>query len=649
MEKYDMGLNGAPDINTFVNIQSEKLKKCEQTFSSVFEFMFMLEDNVMAEYNDGNKIFSVTYGQCKSEISALSAKLAKKLDFVPKGSIVGLHMDNSVQWIVLFWSILRCGFKPLLMNKRLGEEVLNRVLEQNDVKAVVSDDLQFCVPTFEYGDIDKIKASDALADDCWADQIIFMSSGTSGKVKLCVYTGENICNQIYNARTIVESGREIQAHVEGKIKQLTFLPFYHVFGFLACYLWFAFFARTFVFLANFNSDTILKTVRKHKVTHIFAVPMLWTKIEEAAKKQIAARGEKLKNKFNRGLSLSNKLGSGAVGRAFAKKAFVEVREKIFGDSIRFMISGGGAISRKTLEFFNGIGYRLVNGFGMTEVGITSVELSSKNSLINSGTVGSPFDSVEYSEIDGELAVRGKSMASFIITDGEWEKTSPDQWFMTGDRGNEINGKWYVSGRKDDMIVTASGENVYPETVENNINIPEAEWVLLGIKDGDGSVSSQLIVSVRNRIDLGEVEDEVRTQLENNQMFRVVDGIKLTRTPLLLPNEFKLNRRRLREDIQSGRIVFWDRNRVAVADTDVDYIKHEIILAFEKALGRSVENTQYDSNFFYDLNGSSLGYFEVIEIVKAKFGINLLAEKSKAFYSVNDIYDYIKEKKSKVNV
>ena len=56
----------------------------------------------------------------------------------------------------------------------------------------------------------------------------------------------------------------------------------------------------------------------------------------------------------------------------------------------------------------------------------------------------------------------------------------------------------------------------------------------------------------------------------------------------------------------------------------------------------------NDNFFYDLDGTSLCYFELIEDIKSKFGINLLAEKSRAFYSVNDIYEFVKEKTEKKN-
>ena len=72
-----------------------------------------------------------------------------------------------------------------------------------------------------------------------------------------------------------------------QLKQLAFLPFYHVFGLFAVYFWFTFFGRTLVFLRDYSADTILKTCRRHQVTHIFAVPMLWHTIEKQVRAEVA--------------------------------------------------------------------------------------------------------------------------------------------------------------------------------------------------------------------------------------------------------------------------------------------------------------------------------------------------------------------------
>ncbi|MBR6469918.1 MAG: AMP-binding protein, partial [Lachnospiraceae bacterium] len=107
-----------------------------------------------------------------------------------------------------------------------------------------------------------------------------------------------------------------------------------------------------------------------------------------------------------------------LSRAFSRIAFRELRENIFGDSIRFLITGGSFIDPKVLAFFNGIGYRLANGYGMTEIGITSVELSPKRRWLCGGYVGAPMTHAEYRvDENGELLVRGKVLARYILDGG----------------------------------------------------------------------------------------------------------------------------------------------------------------------------------------------------------------------------------------
>ena len=642
MSKPDYGLGGAPDIKTFIKRRIDGLKKSSRTFRSLFDFVFSPEENVMAEYTDGNRIFTLTYGQCRQRTCELSDVIAEKLAEIPEKAVVGLYMDNRPEWIELFWALLRNGYIPLLMNKRLAKTTLENVLAENAVGAVITDSDSFSVPTYNYEAICGASPHKGLCKENWADEIIFMSSGTSANVKLCLYSGEKICRQIYNTEKVVLQSKEIRAHVDGRLKQLAFLPFYHVFGFLACYMWFAFFGRTFVFLNSQSGDAILKTVRKHKVTHIFAVPLLWTKIEAEAKKAIEKRGEKTVKKFEKALVLSEKLQNAGLGTGFARLAFREIRENIFGDSIRFMITGGGAVPNHTLRFFNGIGYRLVNGYGMTEIGISSVELSSKPRIINSGSVGQPFDSMEYKSVGGELAVRGGSMASCVVSCGKRQSLDEKEWFITEDLAAEDKYGWRLEGRKDDLVINASGENISPALIEKSLCVPGAEFALLGLPAADGTVRSVLLASLDGSRSPETVRSDIASALKKGDMYRQVDEIKLTKEPLIKGSEFKLNRRRIKEDILSGSIDFINEKTPIGGRSSPDGLKSQIAALFEKALGKAVPEEQYGANFFYDLDGSSLCYFGLVEEIKSRFGVDLLASGA-VYYSVNDVYAFIKEK------
>ena len=81
MSKKELGLDGHKSIDKFVNAQIEKLKKTNQNFSSLFEIMFSIKDNVMFEHTDGNKIFETTYGQCYDKIKLVTSNLIDKTKY----------------------------------------------------------------------------------------------------------------------------------------------------------------------------------------------------------------------------------------------------------------------------------------------------------------------------------------------------------------------------------------------------------------------------------------------------------------------------------------------------------------------------------------------------------------------------------------
>jgi long-subunit acyl-CoA synthetase (AMP-forming) len=117
-------IGGFDTIDRFVAYKIEEYRKQEKTLETLFEFMFSESDNVMAEITDGYRIKKTTYGQFKADILGAAPSLALELSYVPQGSMVGLYLSNSMDWIRIFWEIVVCGYRPLLMNMSLSDSVL---------------------------------------------------------------------------------------------------------------------------------------------------------------------------------------------------------------------------------------------------------------------------------------------------------------------------------------------------------------------------------------------------------------------------------------------------------------------------------------------------------------------------------------------
>lgn len=629
------------NIDEYVSYKSNKLREGECSFKALFDLMFSEKENVMWETNNGYRIISTTYGQVYEEIIKRANSLKEKLAHFNQGSIVGLYMQNSLDWIEMFWAILNCGFRPLLMNTRMAMSDLNAVVVQNNVVAVISDGAEFEVKTINEKEI--VQIDKAFEDVLFGDEILIMSSGTSSNVKICAYGPTQIKEQILNAEKIVKQSRLVKKHYNGQLKQLTFLPFYHIFGLAAMYMWFAFYARSFVYLKDMSPQCILNTIRRHEVTHVFAVPLFWDKVYEQAIKKIKERGEKTVKKLQKGLKISNALSCmPALARFFRKKAFKEVRENMFGESICFLISGGGAIKNEVLSFFNGIGYHLSNGYGMSEIGITSVELSEDNRVLNSASIGKPMPSVEYAiNENNELLVKGTSLCKYYTVDGKVVEIK-DEWFNTKDLAKFENGNYYLLGRTDDLIVSTSGENLNPNLIEDKLYVDNAKKICL-IGTGDiANAHPVLLVQVNRHLSTQKktaLVNDIKEKLKALDLVSEIKEIALVVEDLIKDNEFKLNRKRLASDFANGKLQIAIDKEDRKEDETLDELENQVMECFKKVLNKPITKT---SDFFLDAEGTSLDYFTLISYLQDEFEVIIPLSNNKKMTTVVDFCEYLKE-------
>ena len=637
-------IHGFSSIDAYVKYKIEKYSREEKNFASLFEMMFDETDNIMAEISDGYRVRKITYGEYKQSVLDIVPTVARVLSDVPKGEMVGLYMSNCLEWLQIFWAILAAGYSPLLMNTRLSDEVLEEVLTLYAVKGVISDGKQFSVKTVLKEEA--LVISEEVYTPCaFGEEVIFMSSGTTNNVKLCAYNGENFYYQICDSAHIIEKCPKIKQHYEGELKQLVLLPFCHVFGFIAVYLWFGFFSRTFVFPRDLNPDTIQRTVKKHKVTHLFAVPMVWEAVHKAAMRKIKERGEATYARFNRVINMTNRLG--AAGDFLAKRLLQEVREGLFGDSICFLITGGSDINAETLRFFNGIGYHLVNGYGMTEIGITSVERSSNQRIANTASIGAPFGFTEYSiDPDGILLVRGKTRAGRIMQNGGVTVTDYDAWFKTGDIMRCEDGRYYFGGREDDLIVCEDGENINPLLMEMQLQIPGVDRVCI-LRGRKGIAVIASIPGVFSDVKLKSIYEELTQRIAAAKLDGAVKRIVFTHEGLMRSGEFKLNRRKLAVRVEDGEIRTFDPRRIDEYVEELSAgLETEIAKHFAEVLGKDVSAIGPSDDFFRDLEGTSLDYFALLGLIKSRLGVDVMSKSEVKLSTVKAFAEYIKTNKLK---
>ncbi len=634
-------------IDSYVKKKLDALSRTDRSFADLFEFMFSEKDVVLYERSVGYKIVKTTYAEAHDRALSMAVGLRARLADAPHDAVVGVYMENGVEWIETLWAVLAAGFCPLLLNLRLDPAVLERTMAECGAVAVITDKGTFSLPTIPYTDmIPTADAPHAVAEFDFGSRLYVMSTGTSTHVKACSYGAPEFACLVSDSAYIVKVCRQIKQHYKGSLKLLAFLPFYHVFGLIAMYVWFAFFSSTFVHLNDLEPQTILNTVRRHEVTHIFAVPLFWERIYDAADRTIRARGEETVRKYEKGLAIGRKLdGMPAVARAFRRAAFKEVREQLFGESVQFMITGGSPIRPEALAFFNDIGYHLTNGYGMTEIGITSVELSMSARQRKSASVGKPLPSISYRINEkGELLVQGASLAA-TIRQGDRETVRREgDWFATGDLAECIDGSYRILGRADDLILLPNGEMLNPNLIEPAYITPETPEACL-INPAEGSTPAPtLLLSVAREVSrdrLAALETEVSDKLKAARLDTQIKKVVFVPGTLLGATDFKLNRLSITRRYVAGEFAAISANdEVAMApETDLEA---RVAAVFATSLGIDPSRVGVDSDFFTDLGGSSLDYFAMISALKETFGLPFEETEGTDFHTVHRVCRYMED-------
>ncbi|MCK5841961.1 MAG: AMP-binding protein, partial [Candidatus Sabulitectum sp.] len=208
-------------------------------------------------------------------------------------------------------------------------------------------------------------------------------------------------------------------------------------------------------------------------TVLLAVPLLWETLYRRIMDNIKSSFVG-KAKFGVGLTLSKFTEKMGI-KGFRRKVFDPVHEK-FGGKLRLLISGGAGIDPKAIEGLEKLGFRMLEGYGLTE---TAPILSANREKANKyGSVGLLLSEVE-GRIDkpdefgvGEILVKGPNimLGYYGNTEATAEVLSEDGWFRTGDFGYfDSEGFLFITGRKKNVIIAKNGKNVYPEGIETELN------------------------------------------------------------------------------------------------------------------------------------------------------------------------------------
>jgi long-chain acyl-CoA synthetase len=311
---------------------------------------------------------------------------------------------------------------------------------------------------------------------------IVYTSGTTGEPKGVMLTHANIMSNVLASDIVCPTTSTDTA--------LSFLPMSHVFERMAFYRY-LYDGVTVVFAESLT--TVARDLERVKPTIMTGVPRVYEKfyagIQEKLRAGSALQGRIFRWALGVGQARAKADRNGQVPSLWVRVqhpladrlVFQKIRARV-GGRIRYLISGSAPLQTSIGEFFDAIGLRIIEGYGLTET--SPVLTSNPLNGVRFGTVGKPMPGIEIRIApDGEILARGPNvMIGYYKRPDLTAEVIKDGWFHTGDIGEiDQDGYLTITDRKKDLIVTSGGKKIAPQPLENQLKTDPlvAEAVIIG--------------------------------------------------------------------------------------------------------------------------------------------------------------------------
>ena len=504
-------------------------------------------------YDDGYRAWTREYAEVARAARGFAARLAEA--GAGKGDKVVFWSENRPEWVAGLWGCLLQGAIAVPVDYRSSAEFVDRIAGTVQARVILTGEdvrageLKFDAPHWAFRDLDWPQHAPAApprvqisADDI--AEIVF-TSGATAEPKGVVITHGNL---LANLSPVEKEIRKYRKY--GKpfypIRFLNLLPLSHLFGQTLAAFIPPMLGGTVIFERSYQPAEIIRQVHTRRISVMVSVPKILEVLRDYVIRQFPEAGQ-----------------SSPPGMVWIRKWWRYRRvHRALGWKFWAFIVGAAPLDSSVEEFWNGLGYLVIQGYGLTE----TAPIVTLNHPFHSrkGTVGTPIGGVEVRLAeDGEVLVRGGNVSRGYY--GQ-QAAPPDEWLHTGDIGEiDAEGRLSIRGRKKEMIVLPDGRNVFPDDVESVLRAID------GVRDcaviGPDRVHAVLVLAPGANQE--QIVRQANDRLEDAQKIRAVslwpDGGELPRTS----GTGKLRRAEIRERILSGAR---PRERTAKTESVADILR-----------------------------------------------------------------------------
>jgi len=568
---------------------------------------------------------------------------ADKFSLECKPEKILICAQNSPEWCFAFYGAMRCKSIVVPLDAQSTKKEIEYVI--NDCRpdiVFISDDKKEMFADMNLHDArlmtkddvalfdDKnIPATDIPLGNLEDVMLINYTSGTTGNPKGVMLTYKNV---MFNIDSV---SKQVPIFQEDS-NVMVLLPLHHVLPLLGSLVAPLYMGGTLHIAEAMNAESIIKTLNAGKVSIIIGVPRLYDMLVKGVMSKINA------SFVTRLLYKITKLiGSDAVSRVI----FSSVHKK-FGGHLKYLVSGGAALSVETATILKTLGLYVLEGYGMTETApMISFTRPGRRKI---GYAGELLPNIEAKIAEnGEICVKGDNvMKGYYKREEETAQIIKDGWLHTGDMGILDKYGLKITGRIKEIIVTSNGKNINPELLEKEF-LNESKYVHeIGIfLSGDilhAAIRPEMTAVRQSSLDDMDalIKSEVeRFNAEQPQYKRIkqyhIMSEELPKTRLgkvqrfLLPHLIDKPKTHTEQESLEGK-------------SEV----YKMLKAFVEDETKTIANE--NDHFEIDLSMDSLSKVSLLAYIENTFGINMNEEQMENLNTLAKLTDYIEKNEHTFN-
>lgn len=460
--------------------------------SSIREMLFRsahhYPDKLALEDLADTPIKKVSFRQLLEDVLKFGSSL-QKLGLKERAHLAVIG-ENRVQWGIAYLAGMTFNFVVVPIDKNLPEQDIINIIHESEAEAIIfsnsyydlmrdkrdllkrlkifvnmdlgedKDGFYSMTRLIEKGKVIEKESLPAINTEEMAE--INFTSGALGRAKGVMLSQKNISENLMSMTSMIR--------ITESDRFLSVLPIHHTYectcGFL-CPLY----CGASVHYAR-SLKTVGEDLQKVKATILLGVPLLYDKMFRKIYKAITE--DKIKSKVVPPLLKITNFAEKVGWKSSKKLVFKELHNQ-FGGAIRLFIAGAAAPDPKVAKGLREFGFNFVQGYGLTE---TSPILA-LNQIDNfkDMAAGIPLKNVQIKISEpgsggiGEVWTKGPNvMLGYYKNPQLTKEVFEGEWFKTGDLGYiDSDGFLHLVGRKKNMILSRTGENVYPEEIEDIVN------------------------------------------------------------------------------------------------------------------------------------------------------------------------------------